>query len=382
MGSAETGPQLEIKQVQVCIISTGDGDKPLINMTVRDRLLKQLCDLELKVIYQLGGDAPLRFVVTANEKQSTVVVVESEEQLEKHLLPHVACLRIRDDVVYSDAFLKKSVIHAIGHCSLSPEGGYPVSEYSRNILEKIIFSSLAKETDGIVSRILNRPLSGMISRQLARAGFSPMMFTWVTGVLSFLMLWVLLSDKAYAIVGGCLLFHLVSVLDGVDGEIARSTYTKTAFGARLDTGLDMMANVMFMGGLQYALWNFYGAEFLVFGGYIITLVLSGILMMTALLYFGPGGGSFDVLAQTIRERLKNNPFWLATFNNLNYFFKRDCFAFIFAIVGLLGLERLIPASLIFGLIVWNLAIVFNARYILSQKPEKPVPVRSDLNELN
>ncbi|WP_321391132.1 CDP-alcohol phosphatidyltransferase family protein [Emcibacter sp.] len=381
MNSIDTASLPATANFHACLIASGSGDKPLINMTIRQRILKQLCDLDISIIYVLG-EAEEAAEIFANEKKATLVFIKDEAEFSTLVSDDRPCVRIRDDVVYPDVYLKQQFELVSADCELPVEGGYPVAAHGRSELERIIFSNLAKETDGIVSKTLNRPVSGLISRMLARAGFSPMTFTWVTGLLSLLMLWALLSDGTYAIVGGCLLFHLVSVLDGVDGEIARSTYTKTALGARLDTGLDMMANVMFMGGLQYALWNFYGAEFLVFGGYIISLVLSGILMMTSLLYFGPGGGSFDVLAQTIRKRLGNHPFWLATFNNLNYFFKRDCFAFIFAIVGLLGLERLIPASLIFGLIVWNVAILFNARYILAQKQEKVVPIPTDLNKLN
>ncbi|MFC7050732.1 CDP-alcohol phosphatidyltransferase family protein [Emcibacter nanhaiensis] len=378
-----TGSEIQSlgQQLQVCIISSPEGELPILNMTLRRRLFKQLCDLGFEDIFQLGGTG-WQLTAMANENNSTIHIYRTLKDLEDNLAPHIPCVTLQDGVVFTDCVLREKLAGVTESCELSTEGGYPAAQYSRAELEKIIFASLSKETDGLVSRTLNRPVSGLISRQLAKADFSPMLFTWLTGLLSLVMVWVLTSDHHFAIVGGCLLFHLVSVLDGVDGEIARSTYKKTAFGAKLDTGLDMTANVLFMVGLQYALWNFYGVEFLYYSGYIIALVLTGILMMTLLLYFGPGGGSFDILAQTIRTRLAHSPFWLSTFNNLNYFFKRDCFAFIFAVVGLLGLERLIPASLIFGLVVWNLAILVNARQILDQKPEKIVPAEPDLNELN
>ena len=374
--SQQQGPE-----VQICVVASPEGYQPILNMTLRSRLYKQLCDLGYDRILQLGGTIR-QPEVTANEKMARVYVFQTLKDLEDTLVPNIPCVTIQDNLVFTDSVLREKLSVIADNCELSSEGSYPVTEENRPELEKLIFASLSKETDGIISRTLNRPLSGLVSRQFARAGVSPMLFTWVTGLLSLFMFWVLISDSIFAIVGGCLLFHLVSVLDGVDGEIARSTYKKSALGARLDTGLDMMANVLFMGGLQYALWNFYGVEFLYLSGYIIALVLSGILMMTLLLYFGPGGGSFDILAQTIRARLHDSPFWLSTFNNLNYFFKRDCFAFIFAVVGLFGLERLIPGSLIFGLVIWNLAILFNARQILAQKPEKVVVVQPDLNEIN
>ena len=108
-------------------------------------------------------------------------------------------------------------------------------------------------------------------------------------------------------------------------------------------------------------------HYLTLGIYIVALAITGVSMMTMLLYFGPGGGRFDILATTIRAQYLDRPVLLNIFNFCNYCLKRDAFAFIFAVFAVLGLGRYIPEFLIVGLVVWNLAILLNARSILRLK---------------
>ena len=79
--------------------------------------------------------------------------------------------------------------------------------------------------DGPVSRLLNRRLSSRISLVLLRAGVSPGAAT-VGAFLFALAAAVVLALGAVstaALVTGGILVQLVSILDGVDGEIARAS---------------------------------------------------------------------------------------------------------------------------------------------------------------
>src|SRR3954451_1398477 len=86
------------------------------------------------------------------------------------------------------------------------------------------FGAPANTGDGIVSRRFNRPVSQAISRRLLRfEGIRPWHMTVVTAAIAVAMVVALFGKSYGALVVAGLLFHLASVVDGVDGEIARAT---------------------------------------------------------------------------------------------------------------------------------------------------------------
>jgi phosphatidylglycerophosphate synthase len=106
--------------------------------------------------------------------------------------------------------------------------------------------SLAKAEDGPVSRYLNRPVSTRISMLLARARLSPDQVTWLAFALGLAAAALLASGQGLA---GALMTHAASVVDGVDGELARLQLRASPRGALLDGFLDRLADVAIIGGL-------------------------------------------------------------------------------------------------------------------------------------
>jgi CDP-L-myo-inositol myo-inositolphosphotransferase len=106
--------------------------------------------------------------------------------------------------------------------------------------------SLVKRTDGPVSRYLNRPVSTRVSMILAPVRPSPDFVSVVVAVLGVLAAWLLAAGEGLA---GGLLAQAVSVLDGVDGELARLQIRGSPRGAFLDGVLDRVVDVALVGGL-------------------------------------------------------------------------------------------------------------------------------------
>ena len=107
-----------------------------------------------------------------------------------------------------------------------------------------------KASDGLVSRWLNRPISRSISIVLLRRAGRPADPRHIRHRPD--RLWscsLARSAAASGLVGGALLFHVASVFDGVDGEIARATWRSSRAGAALDTIVDMATNVLFLVGI-------------------------------------------------------------------------------------------------------------------------------------
>ena len=120
-------------------------------------------------------------------------------------------------------------------------------------VEDRLFRSLGKRTDGFVSRSLNRPISIAITRVLAKTPLRPDHWTLLMLPLPFVMAAVLASGTAGGFVAGTLIFHLASVLDGCDGELARLTFQSTRYGERLDNAVDQLGNLLLPLSLGFGL---------------------------------------------------------------------------------------------------------------------------------
>ena len=383
----------------IAVIRANDrGNIIISSISVRDRLIKACIANSIRKIFVISPeeDAKAPYPEFANENSGTVEYISSSDKAQN--CDREATLYINDGfLVHNDFFNDFLKSHArmakhptTDNIILSKDNFFDGADISENPNDVIqteafdcievnegnreqarsrLFKWLTKKTDGMVSIKLNRPVSTFFSKFFADYPIHPIIFTSLTAIIAAVMTYILITGGEAGLVWGCLLFHIASIADGIDGEIARAKFQSSLRGAKLDTTIDMITNICFMGGMSYALWSTYGAAYLTLGIYVVSLALSGVLLMTALLYFGPGGGRFDILSITIRERFSQKQHLLKIFNFCNYFLKRDAFAFLFAIYGVLGLGKYIPEFLIFGLCIWNLAIILNAKLILNSKPE-------------
>jgi 1L-myo-inositol 1-phosphate cytidylyltransferase / CDP-L-myo-inositol myo-inositolphosphotransferase len=107
-----------------------------------------------------------------------------------------------------------------------------------------------KPSDGIVSRHLNRPISMRLSFAFLHLPWiRPGHATTLTAICALAMFAALVSGTTEGLLAGAALFQLASIVDGVDGEIARVTQRGSRLGASLDTITDGFTNVGFIVGL-------------------------------------------------------------------------------------------------------------------------------------
>jgi choline kinase/phosphatidylglycerophosphate synthase len=123
---------------------------------------------------------------------------------------------------------------------------------ARKVYWQILRKELTKPEDGLVSRCLNRPISTRISIMAYRRSFKiePLTVTLVSFILG-LSASLLLAMRVF-ILGG-LLVQLASVIDGVDGELARLYRKATPWGGYLDSVLDRISDVAIVAGLTLSL---------------------------------------------------------------------------------------------------------------------------------
>ncbi len=100
--------------------------------------------------------------------------------------------------------------------------------------------------DGIVSRYLNRPLSQPMARALGSTPVTPNAVTASTLILALATAAMIASG--WNIAGG-IGIQVVSVVDGVDGELARLKAMATRFGGVFDAVTDRYADAFIIAGM-------------------------------------------------------------------------------------------------------------------------------------
>lgn len=94
---------------------------------------------------------------------------------------------------------------------------------------------LSKPQDGPVSRYFNRWFSGFVSRLLIKTNATP---NQVSAIILLLSGPMLIAGLYGQIAIAAIILQIASILDGVDGEIARTKCISSKFGGLLDTVSD------------------------------------------------------------------------------------------------------------------------------------------------
>jgi choline kinase/phosphatidylglycerophosphate synthase len=113
-------------------------------------------------------------------------------------------------------------------------------------VSRLLRRSLTKDADGPVSRYLNRAISTRMSMSLAHLPLHPDVVSVVACLVAIAGAWALWNGRGTA---GAVLVLLASILDGVDGEIARLQVRTSPGGALLDGVLDRVADAAVIAGL-------------------------------------------------------------------------------------------------------------------------------------
>ncbi len=126
-------------------------------------------------------------------------------------------------------------------------------EAAREIYYEILRRDLVKPSDGLVSRLLNRRISTRLSLYLYKRGL--FIHPNIISLISFIVaaLGAAAIPAGFFLIGG-LLVQLASILDGVDGEVARLFKATSAQGEVFDNVLDRIADIVVIAGVVAASW--------------------------------------------------------------------------------------------------------------------------------
>ncbi|MFU8802719.1 MAG: CDP-alcohol phosphatidyltransferase family protein [Bradymonadaceae bacterium] len=207
-----------------------------------------------------------------------------------------------------------------------------------------LWQSCRKDADGIVSRHINRHISLGISRRIAHTGITPnhiSIFTFSLGILAAVIAAVG-GYWAFLIAG--LIYQINSVVDGVDGELARVKYEFSLVGEWLDTLSDDFSDLFIYIGLGIGAWRTVdfpmesiGPEiWLMLGGLAaVGKVVSMVLYYRWLIAHKRG----DLLAfqWSFEDESDTEPSALTrALQSTKYLFKKDFIVFAAMLLGIVG----------------------------------------------
>ncbi len=230
-----------------------------------------------------------------------------------------------------------------------------------------IVKATGKAGDGIVSRWLNRPISQAMSRQLLRLDWiRPGHATALTALAALAMFACLVLGGQTGLIAGALLFQGASIIDGVDGEIARATFRSSARGAALDSGIDAATNLGFIAGIIINRWQDGAMGDVLIGLSGIGIMITGLAMLG--LYAVARGEPLNF--DGAKKLLGDDPTRLQI--ALRYITMRDFYCLFFVVMVVAGL---LPAALmIFAIaaLLWLFAItVMLARDVAATRGAAP-----------
>lgn len=162
-------------------------------------------------------------------------------------------------------------------------------------VEKILFRSLIKDTEGFMSRFLERRISLAISRQLVNTSITPNQITLISLLIGLTGAYLISLREGLLQILGSILFLVHSIVDGCDGEIARLKFMESKIGGVLDFWSDNIVHAAVFAAIGIEWWRRTGA--------VVPLYLS----VTAVL--GTFLSALLIYVSTMREKASGGPLY-------------------------------------------------------------------------
>ena len=218
--------------------------------------------------------------------------------------------------------------------------------------ERGIVRNTAKASDGIVSRYLNRTISTRISTILLRTrSFRPIHATAAAALTALLMFGCLASGTYAGLITGAILFQVASVIDGIDGEIARATFRESTLGATLDSLTDAATNLAFLLGLGLSLTQQGSGNALALGVAGFACLGTGLALLGSYATMSGRPVNFDALKHVVRRQhsfAADLLIWLTM---------RDFLALASAVMVVLGFGCYFLKIFALGSLIWFMAVL-------------------------
>ncbi|MCG8606068.1 NTP transferase domain-containing protein [bacterium] len=234
--------------------------------------------------------------------------------------------------------------------------------------ERMLLRSTRSDNDGFIAKILNRRVSNAITKWLIKTPITPNQISVLNMCLSALLAWIVSFGKPLNTIIGGILFQLVSILDGCDGEVAKIKLRDSKSGAFVDTITDQISYVLFIIGVTVGAYNATNDQAVLY----IAGVTIGLLLIT--LRFGlfyirkKGSGSMRALDQDISKlnHERQKVWYLKFFGSVHHLGRRDVFSFAAFVLMLMGNITAFYYAVIASVNMMSIAIMISGVSMLSR----------------
>jgi len=115
--------------------------------------------------------------------------------------------------------------------------------------EKILLKAALPDKDGLISRTINRKFSLPATKVLSKTAITPNQVTFISFLAALAAAACFILQQPLP---GGLLAQLASIIDGIDGEIARLKFLKSSYGSLFDSILDRYADFLIVTGMAWS----------------------------------------------------------------------------------------------------------------------------------
>lgn len=240
--------------------------------------------------------------------------------------------------------------------------------------EKLLSEYIIKNTGGFIAQKINKRISIPISIRLSKTRIHPNYLTIVNIIIGVMSSWFIFLSAGtnyppetiyYFMITGGFLFQAASVLDGVDGEVAKYTLKVSKIGGWLDTFGDNTTLLLFLISNSYLFYSVMGGTISLITILILFVSLSIMLgiMINYLSKFSDSG-SLVAYDREFLQKLPDDDKLVKFALNMKYLTKKEMFSVFFFLIGFTGrIYIIIPMA---AFILFSAAIILTIihfRYI-------------------
>lgn len=203
--------------------------------------------------------------------------------------------------------------------------------------ELLVVKYIIDNTGGYIAKNVNKRISILISLQLAKTRVHPNILTIINMIVGFLSAYYVLQGTYWQVVLGGLLFQLASVFDGVDGEVAKFTFTVSKIGGWLDTIGDNGTLLLFLIAVSVL---YFKNTSTIAASIIVTLLFVGLFWFIGMIVWYlrkfSESGSLVAYDKEFLQKLPQDDMLVKFALRMKYFTKKEFFALFFFCISFIG----------------------------------------------
>lgn len=222
---------------------------------------------------------------------------------------------------------------------------------AKRALLKTLRKPLTRNGDGLTAFLINRPISLSISKILLKTPATPNHVTFFNLLLGIYAGFMLASGEAMGIAIGALLMQMVSIFDGIDGELARMKLLQSPIGAWFDTVSDDVVRIATIVGLGVSCYKISPDPV-----YLWAMAAGCIAILSTVftLYrdlMQDANVSLNSAKWFFEEEGRKPGMWQSFLVLSSFILKRDTYTLVLMVLAAIGLPQLALFSMIVGICI-------------------------------